>query len=77
MRRSRLPSDSPSSVTRPGVNKISSALCVISIQLGMPSGKQPKKISRGRPAFSSANICWTSLAAFPFQGGGLLRTYAP
>src|SRR2546428_783448 len=76
MRRRRLPSDSPSMVTRPGVNRISIALWVTNIQVGWASGKQPKKIRRGLPAFSSANICWIFLAAFSFHGGGLVLTWA-
>src|SRR5258708_38760712 len=76
MRRSRLPSDSPSMVTRPGVNRISSALWVTSIQDGWLSGKQPKKTSGGRPAFSSANINSICFLAFSFHGGGLVLTWA-
>src|SRR5438067_12959755 len=76
MRRSRLPSDSPSMVTRPGVNRISIALWVTSIQVGWLSGKQPKKTSGGRPAFSSANIKSICFLAFSFHGGGLVLTWA-
>src|SRR6516164_2238525 len=76
MRRMRLPSDSPSMVTRPGVNRISIALWVTSIQDGCASGRQLAKIRRGRPAFSSANICSTFLAATSFHGGGLVLTCA-
>src|SRR4051812_25197092 len=76
MRRSRLPSDSPSKVTRPGVYRISIALWVISIQDGWFSGKHPGKISGGRPALSSAAWNAASLAAFSFQGGGLVFTWA-
>src|SRR5436190_20569450 len=76
MRRSRLPSDSPSMVTRPGVNRISIALWVTSIQDGWLSGKQPKKTSGGRPAFSSANMYSICFAAFSFHGGGLVLTWA-
>src|SRR5579863_6923784 len=72
MRRMRLPSDSPSMVTRPGVNRISMALWVTSIQDGWASGRQLAKISVGRPAFSSANIFWIFLAAASFHGGGLV-----
>src|SRR3954469_9143748 len=76
MRRSRLPSDSPSIVTRPGVNRISIALWVTSIQDGWLSGKQPKKTNGGRPAFSSANMKSICFLAFSFQGGGLVLTWA-
>src|SRR5690242_11310907 len=76
MRRIRLPSDSPSIVTRPGVNRTSMALWVTSIQDGCASGRQLAKIKRGRPAFSSANICSTFFAASSFHGGGLLLTCA-
>src|SRR5882757_750017 len=76
MRRSRLPSDSPSIVTRPGVNRISIALCVTSIQAGMASGRQSEKMRRGLPAFSSANILAISVAAFAFHGGGLVLIWA-
>src|ERR1700676_1102591 len=76
MRRIRLPSDSPSMVTRPGVNRISMALWVTSIQDGCASGRQLEKISRGRPAFSSANMNAIFLAAASFQGGGLVLTWA-
>src|SRR5690242_5762048 len=76
MRRIRLPSDSPSIVTRPGVNRTSMALWVTSIQDGCASGRQLAKIKRGRPAFSSANICSTFFAATSFHGGGLLLTCA-
>src|SRR5450631_3576604 len=76
MRRIRLPSDSPSMVTRPGVNRISIALWVTSIQDGWASGRQLEKIRRGRPAFSSANINSIFLAAVSFQGGGLVLTWA-
>src|SRR4029077_1453068 len=76
MRRMRLPADSPSMVTRPGVNSISIALWVTSIQDGCASGRQLAKIRRGRPAFSSANICSTFLAAASFHGGGLVLTWA-
>src|SRR5579863_4217053 len=63
-------------VTRPGVNRISMALWVTSIQDGCASGRQFAKISVGRPAFSSANICATFLAAASFHGGGLVLTCA-
>src|SRR3984885_964923 len=76
MRRIRLPSDSPSMVIRPGVNRISIALWVTSIQDGCASGRQLEKISRGRPAFSSANMNSIFLAAASFQGGGLVLTWA-
>src|SRR3984957_2792773 len=76
MRRIRLPSDSPSMVTRPGVNRISIALWVTSIQDGCASGRQLEKISRGRPAFSSANMNAIFLAAASFHGGGLVLTWA-
>src|ERR1700690_3182271 len=76
MRRIRLPSDSPSMVTRPGVNRISMALWVTSIQDGCASGRQLEKIRRGRPAFSSANISWIFLAASSFHGGGLVLAWA-
>src|ERR1035441_2922875 len=76
MRRIRLPSDSPSMVTRPGVNRTSMALWVTSIQDGCASGRQLEKIRRGRPAFSSANICRIFLAAASFHGGGLVLTWA-
>src|SRR6478752_1930414 len=76
MRRSRLPSDSPSMVTRPGVNRISIALWVTSIQDGCASGRQFEKMRRGRPAFSSANMASIFLAATSFQGGGLVLTCA-
>src|ERR1700733_8754042 len=76
MRRMRLPSDSPSMVTRPGVNRISMALWVTSIQEGWASGRQLAKISVGRPAFSSANMCWIFLAAASFHGGGLVLIWA-
>src|SRR5450755_1353101 len=76
MRRIRLPSDSPSMVTRPGVNRISIALWVTSIQDGWASGRQLEKIRRGRPAFSSANMNSIFLAAVSFQGGGLVLTWA-
>src|ERR1700719_4073311 len=76
MRRRRLPSDSPSMVTRPGVNRISMALCVTSIQDGCASGRQLAKTRKGRPAFSSANIFSIFLAATSFQGGGLVLTCA-
>src|SRR5476651_2433547 len=76
MRRSRLPSDSPSIVTRPGVNRISIALWVISIHDGCASGRQSGKMRTGRPAFSSANICSIFLAACSFQGGGLVFIWA-
>src|SRR6202022_4279711 len=76
MRRIRLPSDSPSMVTRPGVNRISIALWVTSIQDGCASGRQLEKIRRGRPAFSSPNISSIFLAAVSFQGGGLVLTWA-
>src|SRR6476620_6135388 len=76
MRRIRLPSDSPSNVTRPGVKRISIALCVTSIQDGCASGRQLEKMSRGRPAFSSANMPSIFFAAASFQGGGLVLTWA-
>src|ERR1700677_162234 len=76
MRRIRLPSDSPSMVMRPGVNRISMALWVTSIHDGCASGRQLEKISRGRPAFSSANMNSIFLAAAAFQGGGLGLTWA-
>src|SRR3984957_2655074 len=76
MRRIRLPSDSPSMVTRPGVNRISIALWVTSIQEGCASGRQLEKIRRGRPAFSSANMNSIFFAATSFQGGGLVLTWA-
>src|SRR5438445_781696 len=69
-------SNSPSMVTRPGVNRISIALWVTSIQVGWLSGKQPKKTSGGRPAFSSANICSIFFAAASFHGGGLVLIWA-
>src|SRR5579871_6440503 len=76
MRRRRLPSDSPSMVTRPGVNRISIALWVTSIHDGSASGRQLEKTRKGRPAFSSANIFWIFLAAASFHGGGLVLTCA-
>src|SRR5580692_4501957 len=76
MRRMRLPSDSPSMVTRPGVNRISMALWVTSIQEGWASGRQLAKISVGRPAFSSANMKAIFLAAASFHGGGLVLIWA-
>src|SRR5579864_8295526 len=63
-------------VTRPGVNRISMALWVTSIQDGCASGRQFAKISVGRAAFSSANMCATFLAAASFHGGGLVLTCA-
>src|ERR1700761_500769 len=77
MRRRRLPSDSPRIVTLPGVNRNSIALCVISIQLGMDSGRQLTNRPFGFPAFSALSNLATSAAAFGFQGGGLLRMRAP
>src|SRR5271165_4067810 len=76
MRRSRLPSDSPRMVTRPGVNRNSMALWVTSIHDGMASGRQFTKMGGGRPAFSSANILSICAAAFGVQGGGLVLTCA-
>src|SRR3954452_17977448 len=76
MRRSRLPSDSPSRVTRPGVYRISIALWETSIQDGWFSGKHPEKIRGGRPARSLAACHAASFAAFSFQGGGLVLTWA-
>jgi len=72
MRRSLLPSDSPSIVTLPGVNNISIALCVTSIHAGIASGRQFTNKGGGRPAFSSAY--WNSIcaAALAFHGGGLV-----
>src|SRR5215470_12598737 len=63
-------------VTRPGVNRISMALWVTSIQDGMASGKQPKKMSFGLPAFSSASMCSIAAAALAFHGGGLVLACA-
>src|SRR5476651_1139019 len=76
MRRIRLPSDSPSIVMRPGVNRISIALWVISIQDGCASGRHSEKMRRGRPAFSSANMSAIFLAASSFHGVGLVFTWA-
>jgi len=76
MRRRRLPSDSPSSVTRPGVKRISIALCVTSIHAGIASGRQFTNSGGGRPAFSSASWCATSAAAFAFHGGMLVLACA-
>src|SRR5712691_2133548 len=76
MRRRRLPSDSPSSVTRPGVKRISIALWVTSIHAGIASGRQFTKSGGGRPAFSSASWCATSAAAFAFHGGILVLACA-
>src|SRR6266513_182208 len=75
MRRSRLPSDSPSSVTRPGVKRISIALWVTSIHAGIASGRQFTKSGGGRPAFSSASWCATSAAALAFHGGMLVLAW--
>src|SRR5438477_8884189 len=72
MRRRRLPSDSPSSVTRPGVKRISIALWVTSIHAGIASGRQLTKSGGGLPAFSSAIWCFTNAAAFSFHGGMLI-----
>src|SRR5262249_4931475 len=63
-------------VTRPGVNRISIALWVTSIQDGCASGRQLEKIRRGRPAFSSPNMASIFLAATSFHGGGLVLTCA-
>src|SRR5581483_5772273 len=52
------------------------ALWVTSIQEGCASGRQFAKISVGRPAFSSANMCWIFFAAASFHGGGLVFTCA-
>jgi len=76
MRRRRLPSDSPSSVTRPGVKRISIALWVTSIHAGIASGRQFTNSGGGRPAFSSASWCATSAAAFAFHGGMLVLAWA-
>src|SRR3954465_12960917 len=72
MRRSRLPSDSPSIVTRPGVTRISIALWVTSIHAGIASGRQFTNKGGGRPSASS--LYWNLIrsAAFSFQGGGLV-----
>src|SRR4051812_20409306 len=70
MRRMRLPSDSPRRVTRPGVNKNSRALWVISIQLGMDSGRQFTNSPLGSPAFSAATSLAICAAAAGFQGTG-------
>src|SRR5262245_46438249 len=63
-------------VTRPGVNRNSSALCEISIQDGMPSGRQSTHRGAGLPAFSSANILAIFAAAFGVHGSGLVLTCA-
>src|SRR5258706_3735046 len=76
MRRRRLPSDSPSSVTRPGVNRISIVLCVTSIHAGIASGRQFTNRGGGRPAFSSANWNLITSAALEFHGGILVLTWA-
>src|SRR2546428_1465386 len=76
MRRRRLPSDSPSSLTRPGVKRISVALGVTSIHAGIASGRQFTNSGGGRPAFSSASWCATSAAAFAFHGGMLVLACA-
>src|SRR5882762_516137 len=76
MRRRRLPSDSPSNVTRPGVKRISIALWVTSIHAGIASGRQFTNSGGGRPAFSSASWCATSAAAFAFHGGMLVLACA-
>src|SRR4029077_15129198 len=56
-------------VMRPGVIKSSNALWVISIQLGMPCGRQWLRTRKGRPAFSSEIICWICGRISGFQGG--------
>src|SRR5450631_1391891 len=56
-------------VIRPGVVRSSNALCVISIQLGMPCGRQRLRTRKGRPAFSSAIMCWICGRTSGFQGG--------
>src|SRR5258705_1484770 len=70
MRRSRLPSDSPSIVTRPGVNRTSIELCVISIQDGIPSGRQSTNNGGGRLAFASCSCHAISLATVGVHGVG-------
>src|SRR5579862_8041760 len=75
MRRTRFPSDSPRMVTRPGVNRNSMALCVISIQLGIASGRQFTNRPLGLPA-SSAFISlatWAAAAGFQGMGSVLIR----
>src|ERR1700686_1700033 len=76
MGRMRPPADSPSIVTRPGVNRISIALWVTSIHDGIASGRQLTKIGGGRPAFSSSNMWAIFAAAFAFHGGGLVLIWA-
>src|SRR5258708_17547195 len=56
-------------VMRPGVVRSANALCVISIQLGMPCGRQWLRTRKGRPAFSSATMCWICARTAGFPGG--------
>ena len=59
-------------MTRPGEKVTSSALWVISIQDGMPSGRQLTNSGAGRPAFSSLNMRVICAAALGVHGGGLV-----
>src|SRR6185369_16400142 len=76
MRRSRSPSDSPSMVTRPGVNSTSIELWVTSIHAGIASGRQFVNKGGGRPARSSANWNWIYSLALGVHGGMLVLTCA-
>src|ERR1700730_9117727 len=64
-------------VTRPGVNKNSRALCVISIQLGMDSGRQFTNRPLGSPAPSAAIslATWAAAAGFHGMGSVLIRAF--
>src|SRR5882724_182712 len=64
-------------VTRPGVNRNSSALCVISIQLGMDSGRQFTNMPFGSPASSAAMSLeiWAAAAAVQGMGSVLMRAF--
>src|SRR5271156_3623098 len=62
-------------VTRPGVKRNSSALCVSNIQLGIDSGKQLMNSPLGSPDCSAASsfaIC-TAAALFHGTGSALIR----
>ena len=74
MRRMRLPSDSPSMVTRPGVNRISIALWVTSIQDGMRLGKAVGEYQRRAASLFLGEHVLDLLAAASFHGGGLVLT---
>src|SRR5678815_598436 len=76
MRRRRAPSDSPSIVTRPGVNSTSIELWVTSIHAGIASGRQFVNRGGGRPARSSANWNLMYSAAGGVHGGILVLTCA-